>query len=323
MLKNPTPEPVLLVYASETPHKPISIDLRQAKVDEFLASRSLQPKSKKAYQADLRIFMDWCSLTWNEVTRRKVAQFKTFLLKERKLALSSVNRVLQTLKSFYRWLLISEYVKFDPTIGIQLERLPESVAKDLDDEEVEQIYEAIALSKFPIRDIALFTVLLHGLRGEELCNLNVEHYCNGELVIPVAKWDSKGEVPLTKLGLHHINNYLDWRKEKEGDLHPESPLFISFSNRNYGKRLTYWGVRHVMDDLAKKTGIDLHSHRGRHTFATNLIVKYELDPSLAMELTRHRDVRSFKRYTNRKNKMAAKRAFLKASEKLDCSEDQK
>jgi integrase len=56
-----------------------------------------------------------------------------------------------------------------------------------------------------------------------------------------------------------------------------------------------------MDDLAEKTGIDLHSHRGRHTFATNLIVKYELDPSLAMELTRHRDVRSFRRYTNRKD----------------------
>jgi len=34
-------------------------------------------------------------------------------------------------------------------------------------------------------------------------------------------------------------------------------------------------------------------------------------------LTRHRDVRSFKRYTNRKNKVAAKRAFLKAAEKLD------
>ncbi|WP_263972586.1 hypothetical protein [Pseudanabaena yagii] len=29
------------------------------------------------------------------------------------------------------------------------------------------------------------------------------------------------------------------------------------------------------------------------------------------------DVRSFRRYTNRKNKIAAKRAFLKAAERLD------
>lgn len=310
------PEPNLIVY-NQVPQTLISSDLRQARIDEFLASRSLQPKSHRAYQADLQIFMDWCNLAWADVSRRKVTQFKTFLIKERELALSSVNRVLQTLKSFYRWLLTSEYVTTDPTIGIQLERLPESVSKDLDDDEVVRIYEAIALSKFPIRDRALFTVLLHGLRGEELCNLNVEDYCNGELVIPVAKWDSKGEVPLTRLGLQHLNDYLAWRGQKEGELLPESPLFISFSNRNYGKRLTYWGVRHVMDDLAEKTGIDLHSHRGRHTFATNLIVKYELDPSLAMELTRHRDARSFKRYTNRKNKVAAKRAFLKAAEKLE------
>jgi integrase/recombinase XerD len=317
MPKSPTPEPVLVVFGTELKPKVISLDLRQARVDEFLESRSLQPKSRKAYQADLRIFMDWCDLAWADVSRRKVSQFKTFLIRERGLALSSVNRVLQTLKSFYRWLLLSEYVIADPTIGIQLERLPESVAKDLDDDEVVQIYEAIALSKFPLRDRALFTVLLHGLRGEELCNLNVSDYCKGELVIPVAKWDSKGEVPLTRFGLQHLDAYLDWRRQKEGDLMPEAPLFVSFSNRNFGQRLTYWGVRHVMDDLAEKTGIDLHSHRGRHTFATNLIVKYELDPSLAMELTRHRDVRSFKRYTNRKNKVAAKRAFLKASEKLD------
>jgi hypothetical protein len=33
-------------------------------------------------------------------------------------------------------------------------------------------------------------------------------------------------------------------------------------------------------------------------------------------LTRHRDPRSFRRYTNRKNKVAAKQAFLKASGQL-------
>ncbi len=76
-------------------------------------------------------------------------------------------------------------------------------------------------------------------------------------------------------------------------------------------------IVNCLRESATFAGVDLHSHRGRHTFATNLIVKYELDPSLAMELTRHRDVRSFRRYTNRKNKIAAKRAFLKAAEKLD------
>ena len=83
---------------------------------------------------------NWCNLPWVDVSRRKVTQFKTFLLKERELALSSVNRVQRTLKSFYRWMLLSEYVVADPTIGIQQERLPDPVAKDLEDEEVLLIY---------------------------------------------------------------------------------------------------------------------------------------------------------------------------------------
>jgi site-specific recombinase XerD len=310
------PEPVLIVCA-DTPLAIATTDLRQARVDEFLASRSLQPKSRKAYQGDLRTFMDWCDLAWVDVSRRKVTQFKTFLLRERGLALSSVNRVLRTLKSFYRWMLLSGYVSADPTIGVQQERLPDPVAKDLEDEEVLRIYEAISLSRSVLRDRALFSVLLHGLRAEEVCRLNVGDYGNGELLIRVAKWDSTGEVPLTKLGIQDLDAYLDWRRSQEEELLPDTPLFVSCSNRSKGERLTYWGVRHVMDDLAMKTGIDLHSHRGRHTFATNLIVKYELDPALAMELTRHRDVRSFRRYTNRKNKVAAKRAFLQAVERFD------
>lgn len=72
-----------------------------------------------------------------------------------------------------------------------------------------------------------------------------------------------------------------------------------------------------MNQLAEHTGINLHAHCGRHTFCTNLIVKLEMDTALAMELSRHHDIRSFKRYTNRKNKLAAKRAFLKATEHHD------
>jgi len=237
------PEPTLVIY-SESPKAIATSDLRQARVDEFLASRSLQPKSRKAYQADLRIFMDWCNLAWLDVSRRKVTQFKTFLLKERELALSSVNRVLRTLKSFYRWMLLSEYVTDDPTIGIQQERLPDPVAKDLEDEEVLRIYQAIALSKIMLRDRALFSVLLHGLRAEEVCRLNVEDYVNGELVIKEAKWDSKGEVPLTKLGIQDLDAYLLWRREQEGELSNESPLFVSYSNRSQAAILimerVYW-----------------------------------------------------------------------------------
>ncbi|MGV0028182.1 hypothetical protein [Phormidesmis priestleyi] len=65
-----------------------------------------------------------------------------------------------------------------------------------------------------------------------------------------------------------------------------------------------------MQSIKQQTGINLHSHRGRHTYATNLLIKYGLGEGEAMKLMRHRDRRSFKRYTNKKEIYAAQVAIL-------------
>ncbi|MBD1866449.1 tyrosine-type recombinase/integrase [Cyanobacteria bacterium FACHB-471] len=290
-------------------------------MDEFIAARALKPKSEQAYRRDLQGFMEWTQQAWANVSRRQVAQFKQYLLQERKLAPNSVNRILRTLKTFYKWMLESEYISSDPTTGVKQEKVPEAQSKELEDEEVEQIYAAIEeVSRDPVRDRALFSVLLHGLRAEEVINLNLEDYDGQQVVIREAKHDSVGEVPLIRQARLDLDAYVQQRQTQAGslgqELTNESPLFVSNSNRSRGQRLTYWGVGEVMKQLAEYTGIDLHAHRGRHTFCTNLIVKLEMDTALAMELSRHRDIRSFKRYTNRKNKLAAKRAFFKATGQL-------
>ncbi|MBD3883917.1 tyrosine-type recombinase/integrase [Phormidium tenue FACHB-886] len=324
MLQRSIPEPILIPLEPSLtkPSSKLAIadaltDLRQLRVQEFLQARSLQPKSCKAYQRDLQLFMDWTETTWSQVNRRQIAQFKQHLLKEKHFAPNSVNRTLQTLKTFFKWLLRSRYISIDPTTEVQQERVPEPKAKDLEAEEVTRIYAAIEQRHWKERDRALWTVLLHGLRAEEVSNLNIADYVGDELVVRQAKHDSTGEVPLTTEGKADLDAYLNWLTLHTGQVPtPNQPLFVSFSPRSRGQRLTYWGIRQIVDQLAAATGIDLHSHRGRHTFATRLIVDLEMDPSLAMELTRHRDPRSFKRYTNRKTKLAAKRAFLKATGQL-------
>jgi integrase len=202
--------------------------------------------------------------------------------------------------------------------------VPVSLSQELEDEEVDRIYAAIAeVSRDPVRDRALFSVLLHGLRAEEAVNLNLEDYDGEQVFIREAKHDSVGEVPLTRQARSDLDAYVQQRQAQAAatgqELALDSPLFVSNSNRSKGKRLTYWGVQEVMNLLGEQTGIALHAHRGRHTFCTNLIVKLEMDTALAMELSRHRDIRSFKRYTNRKNKLAAKRAFLKANDRFALS----
>ncbi|BAU15439.1 hypothetical protein LEP3755_59970 [Leptolyngbya sp. NIES-3755] len=49
-------------------------------------------------------------------------------------------------------------------------------------------------------------------------------------------------------------------------------MFVSYSRQNAGARLTYGGIRTLIDKLSEKTGIDFHSHQGRHTFATDRVL---------------------------------------------------
>lgn len=332
-MHRPPPIPKFVVSPSqiaESASSSLPIDLRQTFVESFLAARELQPNSRRSYQQDLQQFMDWCDRPWNSVSQTQVIGFKTYLMNDRKLSMNTVRRTLQTLKSFYRWMQLSGHVTNDPTKGVQLPEAEEAESQELSDAEVEQIFHAVQESKFPERNRAIVTALLHGLRGDEVSKLNVgdyqtqmvEGYASKQLHIREAKADSTGWVVLFEEGIAEFEAYFAWyRKQLGRSLEIDDPMFLSYSNRTkkQEQRLTYWGIRELMRAVEQQTGIDLHSHRGRHTYATNLMIKYGLAEAEAMKLTRHRDRRSFKRYTNKKEIYAAQVAVLKASGQLPSS----
>jgi integrase/recombinase XerD len=160
------PDPVLLtVLPAAKPHSSPITELRETRIEEFLQARSLSPNSKIAYRRDLNHFLRWIDIGWAAVTPRQVAQFKTHLLRidpntnRRVLADSSICRILGTLKNFYGWLLKSQYVSVDPTIGIELPKLKEPEAQNLDDITVEQILQAASDGSIPERNLAIVSVL--------------------------------------------------------------------------------------------------------------------------------------------------------------------
>ncbi|HEY9663969.1 MAG TPA: tyrosine-type recombinase/integrase, partial [Allocoleopsis sp.] len=101
-----------------------------------------------------------------------------------------------------------------PTVEVELPKLTEPEAQNLQEEEVVQIYQAVAGSSLPERNMALISVLLHGLRAEEVCALNIEDYDGRRLHIREAKADSKGFVPLTTQAKQDLEQDLQWRQEQ-------------------------------------------------------------------------------------------------------------
>jgi integrase/recombinase XerD len=309
------PDPILIsVLPAPLPHPTPITELRSARVEEFLQARSLSPNTKIAYRRDLNHFLGWIAIGWAAVTPRQIAQFKAHLLRSdsetnrRVLADSSVCRILGTLKNFYGWLVKSQYVSADPTIGIELPKLSEPEAQNLDDITVEQILQAASNSSIPERNITIVSVLLHGLRASEVVNLNLEDYDGQRLNIRQAKADSKGKVPLTGQTRSKLDRYLEWRSRQGHSIEPNSPIFISESNRNRGKRLSYDGIYKVVKEFETATNVSIHPHQFRHTFATNMMVQ-GMNPYHVMTMTRHRSTASFRRYTKAADQAAAEAAF--------------
>jgi integrase/recombinase XerD len=310
----PDPQIIRILPHSQPIVRPEPTDLRQQRVDEFLSARSLAPKSKKAYQEDLARFMAWTEAAWSQVTPRQVAQFKNYLLRlhpetgRRILSDASVKRVLQTLKNFCNWMVLSGYLDRNPTHAVSLPKLPAPEANHLTEQQMQDIFQVASVTNLSERNLALLSVLRHGLRAQESSNLNVGDFDGQRVKIRQAKADSKGSVPLDLDAQMWVNQYLQWREAQGEILTEESPLFASHSNRNQGQRMGYHAIHKLMKAIAAEVGFDFHAHQFRHTFATNLVLK-GMNPYHAMTLTRHKSPQTFRRYTMAADEMAAEQAF--------------
>lgn len=316
--RKPVPEPkIVSITELKSKEKPKVKDLRILRFSEFLQARSLSENSTVAYKRDIQYFLSWCDTAWVDVKPRQVAQFKNHLLRiedgSRVLKDSSVARVLGTLKNFYNWLLRSGYVKSDPTIAVDLPKILEPEANNLSMEVVEKIFSAIEEIRNPERNLAIFGLLLHGLRASEVCGLDVGDYDGVRVDIREAKAGSVGTVPLEGWCKELVDDYLEYLKASFGkDLKPEYPLFVSFSNRNYRARISYDTINKLCEKISKTIGIKFNAHQLRHTFATNLVIS-GMSPYHSMTLMRQKSFRNFKRYAKAAERAAAEAEFNKVS----------
>lgn len=303
------------ISPQKTSSPPPPTDLRSRFIIEFFQSQSLAPKTRLAYERELKRFLNWTDKSWSAIAPKHIAQYKAHLL-ELGLAPNSVNRALCAIKSFFAWLhkAYPDSIASNPTATVELEKLPLPDARDLSEAQINALWQAIEqLGATKLRDAALLAVLSHGLREEEACNLNIGDYDGVRLHIRKAKDDSTGTVPLAAWAREKLEDYFKQRQEKtEEELPLESPMFLSVGHNSLGKRLGYQGLYYAIKKIGKLAGIEnLTPHQFRHTFATMLMLK-QMDSLHARTLTRHKSESSFKRYAKRARAVAAEQAFFDA-----------
>jgi integrase/recombinase XerC len=224
---------------------------------------------------------------------------------------ASIARKLSAIRSFYRYLVregILESSPIEKTSSPKLDkRLPEFLTLD----EVERLLNAPDLSKPQgQRDRALLELLYaSGLRVSELVRLDLGevNLDTGEIRV-WGKGSKERMVLMGKPATEALRNYLEQGRPKFLGEKRTNALFIN----RYGQRLPERRVQKMLEDYAKKAGIEkrVHPHILRHTFATHLL-DGGADLRVVQELLGHAQLSSTQIYTH-VTKGQARKVYLSA-----------
>ena len=181
-------------------------------------------------------------------------------------------RILSGIRSFYRFLIMEDYLESDPTELLESPqtgfKLPEVMTVD----EIDLLIGSIDRgTKEGQRNRAILETLYScGLRVSELCNLKLSELYFEEGFIKVEGKGSKQRlVPISPRAIKEIRLYFTDRNLMKIKPGFEDFVFIS----NFGKNISRIMVFHIIKELAERIGLKkkISPHTFRHSFATHLL----------------------------------------------------
>ena len=280
---------------------------RSAFIDHLRIERGLSENSLVSYSRDLRYLLEFLEekgYGLPELSAASLSEFEVWL-KDRSLAISSINRTNSAVKSFLIYC-AREYSLNLPTGEISSHKVARKLPKALTIEEVSSLIEsAESLSiAAALRDVALLELLYStGGRVSEIIGINVGDLAKVESddeVVQTIKLRGKGSkeriVPIGSFALTALDNYLVRLRpglvEKSGK--NESALFLN----SRGGRLSRQSAWNIVLAAAKACGLEgkVSPHVFRHSYATHLL-DGGADIRVVQELLGHSSVTTTQIYT--------------------------
>jgi len=272
-----------------------------SKYTEYLRfEKLLLPNTINSYLMDLRKFKDFLENNnienYYELSKENILSFLQILHKNQ--CESSISRILSTLRSFYKFLVIEKVCRKNPWVQISNPRGPKKMLDVLKVEEVEKFLESIPCStELEVRDRAMFEILYScGLRVSELVNLRLQNIdFDEELLRFMGKGDKERITPVGDTGMLFLKKYLRTGRYK---IEKERKSDYVFLNKN-GKKLTRQGFWKILKKYAGRLNIDknLYPHIFRHSFATHMLQR-GADLRTVQELLGHSSISTTEIYTN-------------------------
>ncbi len=255
---------------------------------------AMSPNTVASYISDLTAFFSAVGKEPKNVVPEDIISYfaETTALSKRSQA-----RVLSSLHSFYKWMIMEGEMTDNPSDAIEAPKLGKYLPAVLSVEEVERLIAAVDLdSAFGKRDRAMLETLYGlGLRVSELISLRISSIWTEQgFVSVIGKGDKQRLVPLGGMARDAIRDYLEVR----GPAADRESSDILFLNR-FGRALTRVAVFKMIKAYAVKAGIskEISPHTLRHSFATHLI-ENGADLRAVQEMLGHESILTTEIYTH-------------------------
>ncbi|MBI1821928.1 MAG: site-specific tyrosine recombinase XerD [Nitrospirae bacterium] len=241
-------------------------------INKWVRSLSLVLESYRRDLLKFTAFLNKKRMT--EIEKIKKEHLQTFLNQCRNSGLSStsLNRLLSSLRMFFRFLQYESLVQTDPTLFIESSktwhRLPNTLALDDVDQLLQPVDQNTPLA---CRNMAMIELLYAtGLRVSELVSLTLSSlFLNEGVIKTMGKGSKERLIPIGELAVEKLNHYLKHKRSKLLKDKTSDFLFLNYS----GKGLTRQAFWYLLKKRALRAGIkrSFSPHTLRHSFATHLL----------------------------------------------------
>ena len=225
---------------------------------EYMLERNLSHNTIDSYVSDIELFFEHTKLAVIDVSRDHIKDFVKYL-RDNNISVSSSNRKLSALKTFFKYCLMEDIIERNPTELISGGKLEKRLPKILEVEDVDKFIN----SANSLRDRVIFEILFGaGIRREELIKIQVKdiHFSRGVMNI-IGKGDKERIVPIYPAALDLIEQLVK----------SQSSEWLFPSAKVNGNHISKRRLNEIVKSYADRLGFSgITPHKFRHSFGTVL-----------------------------------------------------
>ncbi|HRD57976.1 MAG TPA: site-specific tyrosine recombinase XerD [Ferruginibacter sp.] len=265
--------------------------------------KSLSENSVEAYLHDIEMLCNFLESNNQKKSPSEInlKDLENFIrsINELGLSVASQARIISGLRSFFKYCLLEDILKTDPTLLLEAPKMQRKLPDTLAFSEIELLINAIDLSKPEggRNKAILETMYSCGLRVSEVVNLKLSClFLDVGFIKVTGKGDKERLVPIGSDAIKYIQIYQSQIRNHISIKNGEEDIL--FLNRR-GQRLTRVMIFLIIKELAKVAGIqkNISPHTFRHSFATHL-VEGGADLRAVQEMLGHESITTTEIYTH-------------------------